>query len=69
VRYVWIAIIAASAAPLLYVAWLANPVVVIVLGREAWLERVARLSPYRWRILFLIVVCAFSVAVYTVRFA
>ena len=67
-RYVWIAIIVASGAPLLYVAWLANPVVIVVLGREAWLERVARLSPYRWWILFLIVVCALSVAVYTIRF-
>ena len=67
-RYVWIAIIVASAAPLVYVAWLANPIVIIVLGREAWLERVARLSPYRWWIIFFIVVCAFSVAVYTVGF-
>jgi hypothetical protein len=68
VRYVWIAIIVASGAPLLYMAWLANPVVIIVLGREAWLERVARLSPFRWWILFLILVCAFSVAVYTLQF-
>jgi hypothetical protein len=68
VRYAWIAIIVASGAPLLYVAWLANPVVIIVLGREAWLERVARLSPFRWWILFLILVCAFSVAVYTLQF-
>ena len=67
-RYVWIAIIVASGAPLLYVAWLANPVVIIVLGREAWLERVARLSPFRSWILSLILVCAFSVAVYTIRF-
>jgi hypothetical protein len=68
VRYVWIAIIDASAAPLLYVAWLANPVVIIVLGRDTWLGRVARLSPYRWWIVFLIVVCAFSVTVYAVGF-
>jgi hypothetical protein len=68
VRYAWIAIIVASGAPLLYVAWLANPVIIIVLGREAWLERVARLSPFRWWILFLILVCAFSVAVYTLQF-
>jgi hypothetical protein len=67
-RYVWIAIIVASAAPLLYVAWLANPVVIVVLGREAWLGRLARLSPYRWWIVFLVFVCAFSVAVYAVGF-
>jgi hypothetical protein len=67
-QYVWIAIIVATAAPLLYVAWLANPLAIIVLGRDPWLERVARLAPYRWWILSLIDVCAFSVAVYTISF-
>jgi hypothetical protein len=68
VRYVWIAIIIASAVPLVYVAWLANPLVVMLFGIEWWRDRVARLYPYRWWILFLIVVCAFSVAVYTVSY-
>jgi hypothetical protein len=68
VRYVWIALIAASAAPLVYVAWLANPLVVILFGVEGWLDRITRLYRYRWWILFLILVCAFSVAVYTVRY-
>jgi hypothetical protein len=36
----------------LYVAWLANPVVLVLLGLESWLDRVARLHPYRWWILF-----------------
>jgi hypothetical protein len=45
VRFVWIAIIAASAAPLVYVAWLANPLVIGVLGVERWHERTARLYP------------------------
>jgi hypothetical protein len=67
-QYLWIGIIVATAAPLLYVAWLANPFVIVILGRDPWLERVARLAPYRWWILFLMVVCAFSVAVYTIRF-
>jgi hypothetical protein len=68
VRYVWIAIIVASAVPLLYVAWLANPLVVMLSGLDSWRDRVARLYPYRWWILFLIVVCAFSVAVYAVSY-
>jgi hypothetical protein len=68
VRFVWIAIIAASAGPLLYVAWLANPLVIVLFGLAWWLDRVARLYPYRWWILFLIFVCAFSVAVYTVSY-
>jgi len=32
VRYVWVAIIAVSAAPLVHVAWLANPLSIILFG-------------------------------------
>jgi hypothetical protein len=59
VRYVWLAIIAVSAVPLVYVAWLANPLVLALFGVAWWLERVAQLYPYRWWILFLMLVCAF----------
>jgi len=69
VRYVWIAIIAASAAPLIYVGWFMNPIFIILVGVENWLDRIAQLYPYRWWILFLLVVCAFSVAVYTISYA
>jgi hypothetical protein len=69
VRYVWITVIAVSAVPLLYVGWLANPLVVLVLGVEVWHERMTRLYPYRWWILFLILVCAFSVTIYTASYA
>jgi predicted outer membrane lipoprotein len=68
VRYVWIAIIAVSATPLTYFAWLGNPLSFMLLGAEEWRNRLARLYPYRWWILFLILVCAFSVAVYTARY-
>lgn len=67
-RFVWIAIIAVSAAPLVYVAWFANPLSFILFGAEWWRARIARLYPYRWWILFLILVCAFSVAVYTASY-
>jgi hypothetical protein len=69
VRYVWLAIIVVSAAPLVYVGWLANPLVVAFLGVDWWRARLARLYPYRWWILFLIVVCAFSVAVYMASYS
>jgi hypothetical protein len=69
VRYVWIAIIAVSAVPLLYVAWLANPLAIVLFGMEWWLDRVERLYPYRWWILSLILVCAISVAVYMDSYA
>ena len=68
-RYVWIAIIAVSAVPLLYVAWLANPLAIVLFGVEWWLDRVERLYPYRWWILSLILVCAISVAVYMDSYA
>jgi hypothetical protein len=68
VRYIWIAIIAASAVPLVYVAWFVNPLVVAPFGVAWWLERMARLYPYRWWIVFLMFVCAFSVAVYIVSY-
>jgi hypothetical protein len=69
VRYVWLAIIVVSAAPLVYVGWLANPLVVAFLGVDWWRARLARLYPYRWWFLFLIVVCAFSVAVYMASYS
>jgi hypothetical protein len=68
VSYVWLAIIAASGAPLLYVGMLVNPLFVVFFGVDWWLERTARLYPYRWWILSLIVVCGFSVAVYTASY-
>jgi hypothetical protein len=68
VRYVWLVVIVLSGVPLLYVAWLANPLFVILLGVDAWRDRVGQLYPRRWWILFLIAVCAFSVAIYTTRY-
>jgi hypothetical protein len=68
VRYVWIAIIAVSAPPLVYFGWLANPLAAFLFGAEWWHDRLERLYPYRWWILVLIFVCAFSVAVYTASY-
>ena len=68
-RYAWIAIIVLSGTPLAGVILLANPIVLLVLGIDRWREQVvARLVPYRWWLLFLIVVCAFASVVYAVRF-
>ena len=68
-RYAWIAIIGVSGAPLAGIVLLANPIVILVLGVDRWRERVvARLVPYRWWVLFLIVVCAFACAVYLVHY-
>jgi hypothetical protein len=69
VQYVWLAVIAVSGAPLVYVAWLDNPLVVVLLGVDAWRDRFAQLYPHRWWILFLILVCALSVATYTISYA
>jgi len=69
VQDVWLAIIAASALPLVYVAWLTNPLLVILFGVDWWRERITQLHPYRWWVLLLIAVCAFSVAVYAVSYS
>ena len=68
-RFVWLGIIAVSAVPLVYVAWLFNPLTILVLGVEWWRDRIVRLHPYRFWILFLMLVCAFSIAVYAARYA
>jgi hypothetical protein len=69
VRYTWIAIIAVTGAPLALVVVLANPIVLLALGVDRWREQVvARLVPYRWPLLFLIIVCAFASAVYLVHY-
>jgi hypothetical protein len=67
-RYVWVGVIAVSGAPVVYVGMLLNPFCVLLFGIEWWRERVVRLHPYRWWILFSILVCAFSVAVYTIKY-
>jgi hypothetical protein len=67
VRYVWLGVIAISGVPVLYVAWLANPLVVVLLGVDGWRDRFAKLYPHRWWILLSILVCALSAAVYMNR--
>jgi hypothetical protein len=69
VRYVWLAIIGVTLAPVALVAFLANPIVVIVLGPEAWRERVGRLYPYRWWLGSSLVICAIATAVWAVSYA
>jgi hypothetical protein len=67
-RYVWLAIIAVTVVPLVYVAWLANPLLLVLFGVDWWRDRIARLYPYRWQLLLLMVVCATSVAIYEVTY-
>jgi hypothetical protein len=68
VRFVWLAILAVSLVPVALVGLLANPLVFLVLGPDAWRERVQRLRPYRWWLLFSIAVCAFATAVYAAAY-
>ena len=67
-QYIWLAIIGISLAPVAIVALLANPLVVLTLGVDAWQARLARLHPYRWWICFSILVCAFATTVYAIRY-
>jgi hypothetical protein len=68
VRYVWLTIIAVSAIPLLPFALYANPLSLILLGVEEWRKRVSRLYPYRRWFWLSLVVCTFSVVVYSIRY-
>lgn len=67
-QYLWLAIIAISLLPVAMAAFLANPLVFVLLGAEAWRARVDRLYPYRGWFAFSIVVCAFATAVYSIRY-
>jgi drug/metabolite transporter (DMT)-like permease len=68
VQYVWIAIIVASGLPLLFIGWLMNPLSLLINGIQWWRDSIERLHPHRWWIVFLILVFAFSVAVYTLHY-
>lgn len=68
VQYLWLAIIGISLLPVAAAAFLANPLVLMVLGADAWQERVARLRPYRWWFPFSILVCGFATTVYGIRY-
>ena len=67
-QYVWLAIIAVSLVPVALVAFFANPLVFILLGADTWRDRMRRLAPYRWWLVFSVAVCAFATAVYTVKY-
>jgi hypothetical protein len=67
VQIAWLAIIGVSLVPVGVAAFYANPLVMLTLGPAAWRERVARLHPYRWWVVFAIAVCAFATAVYSIR--
>jgi hypothetical protein len=68
VRYVWLAIIVVTAAPLAYVGIVMNPLFILVLGTEWWLDQLERLRPYRWWIVFVAFVFSLSMAVYTTSY-
>ncbi len=67
-RYIWLAVIAVSLGPVALAAFFANPLIFMLLGPEAWHDRVTRVLPYRWWILFSIAVCAFATAVYALKY-
>ena len=67
-RYLWLALIAVGLVPVAVAGFFANPLVFLVLGPEAWRERVAGLRPYRSWILTGIVVCALATAVYAAAY-
>jgi hypothetical protein len=48
--------------------WLMNPFLLLLFGTDWWLERMARLRPYRWWTAFLAASCTFSISIYAIRY-
>lgn len=66
-RYLWLVIIALSLVPVAVVGLMLNPFVFWALGPEAWQDRLTRLNPYRWWLVFFLAVFGIATTVYTVR--
>jgi hypothetical protein len=67
-RWVWVAIMVVSGAPVLYVAAVMNPLSIVIAGVDWWRDQLIRLAPYRFRIAFAALVFAFSLGVYLARY-
>jgi EamA domain-containing membrane protein RarD len=68
VRYFWLAVIAVSIVPAAVAGFLLNPLVYLLLGAEAWRDRLARLHPYRWWIVASLVALAVATTAYGARY-
>jgi hypothetical protein len=68
VRYFWLAVIAVSIVPAAVAGFLLNPLVYLLLGAEAWRDRLARLYPYRWWIVASLVALAVATTTYGTRY-
>jgi hypothetical protein len=68
VRYVWLAILVVSGAPLVLVGFVMNPLFLLIGGFQWWLGWMARLRPVRWWIVFSAAVFALSLVIYVGRY-
>ena len=67
-RYVWLAIIGVSLVPVAFVSVVLNPLVLLLIGVDAWQERVARFRPYRWAFTAAIAALGIGVSVYSAKY-
>ncbi len=67
-RWVWLAIILVTAVPVVMLAAIMNPLVILVLGVDWWRSWLIRLHPYRWQLALTTLVFAFSIAVYASQY-
>jgi EamA domain-containing membrane protein RarD len=68
VRYFWLAVIAVTVVPAAVAGFLLNPLVYLLLGAEAWRDRLARLHLYRWWIVASLVALAVATTAYGARY-
>ena len=67
-QYVWLVVIALSLIPATVAGFMLNPLVFLMLGPEAWRNRLSHLYPYRWRLAFSLAVFGIAISVYTVKY-
>jgi hypothetical protein len=67
-RWIWLAIVLVTAAPVVLLSAVMNPFMILVLGVEWWQDWLRRLNPYRWQLAFSTLVFVFSLAVYASRY-
>ncbi len=67
-RYFWLAVIAVSIVPAAVASLLLNPLVYLLLGAEAWRDRLARMYRYRWWIVASLIALAVATTVYGAKY-
>ncbi len=67
-EWFWLVVMGVSLVPVAIVSFLLNPIVLVVIGPEAWRSRLASLRPYSWWIVASFVACLLATVVFGARY-